>query len=209
MTKNSPRGRSTSFTTHSGSPNCSGVSLSVGICRNTIEMLPRCLKIETRNRARSPKAKPKSALPFSCKLALATLRGDALHQTDGVVRLEHLGFQLSHATVQSKNRRLPHHNVDVAGTLLHAGLQQFVNQNRCHCFGLVWELKMGRRPRINRLSRRTPENLGRGTIIGKIFVEKILLAVTVTGAPPERRSTCDARWCVDYSQRERKHQTID
>ena len=48
-----------------GTPSCSIVNILTGICRSTIATLPRCLKIETRNRAASPNAKPKSALPVS------------------------------------------------------------------------------------------------------------------------------------------------
>ena len=66
VTRNSPRGRMISFSTTGGRPNCSIVSSLLGICRSTMAMLPRCLKIDTRNRAMSPKAKPKSDPPTAC-----------------------------------------------------------------------------------------------------------------------------------------------
>ena len=61
VTSTSPLGRWSSSFKAGGVPNCSMLSRSTGICRSTIPVWPRCLKIETRNRALSPKAKPKSA----------------------------------------------------------------------------------------------------------------------------------------------------
>ncbi len=121
-----------SFLTTSGRPSCSIVSRLLGICRSTIAMLPRCLKIETRNRARSPKAKPKSRAPRLLQFLLAAVGRDALHQRHGVVRLQHLGLELPHAAVQAKHRRLADGDVQIAGALLDHGVQQFVDQNRSH-----------------------------------------------------------------------------
>ena len=49
-----------------GKPSCSKVRNSLGIRRSTRPILPRCLNTATRNRAMSPKAKPKSVPPTSC-----------------------------------------------------------------------------------------------------------------------------------------------
>ena len=69
VTRNRPRGRQTIFLQTSGTPSCSGVSILLGICRSTMAIVPRCLKTLTRNRAMSPKAKPKSQPPFSASSA--------------------------------------------------------------------------------------------------------------------------------------------
>ena len=66
------------------------------------------------------------------QLALAPLGGDALHQGDGVVRLEGLGLQLPQAAVEAENGRLSDDDMNIAGPLLHAGLQEFINENRGH-----------------------------------------------------------------------------
>ena len=92
-------------------------------------MLPRCLKTETRKRASSPKAKPKSRSAHLLQLLLAALGRDALHQRRGVVRLQHLGLELRMRPSKTKHRRLADSDVKIAGALLDHGLQQLVDQN--------------------------------------------------------------------------------
>ena len=95
-----------SFDTTAGRPSCSIVNSLLGICRNTIETLPRCLKIDTRKRAMSPKAKPKSEPADRLQLLLAAVRRDALHQRHRVVGREHLRLQPAQVTVKTEHRRL-------------------------------------------------------------------------------------------------------
>ncbi len=79
------------------------------------------------------KGEPKVRRPRLLQLPLAALRRDALHQRHGVLRLQHLGLQLAQPAVQAKHRRLADRDVNIAGPLLHAGHQQFVDQNLlCH-----------------------------------------------------------------------------
>jgi hypothetical protein len=63
---------------------------------------------------------------------LAAFRGYTLHQGHRVIRLKDLCFQLTHPTVQTKNRRLTNNNMNVARTLLYASLQKFINENGGH-----------------------------------------------------------------------------
>ncbi len=95
-------------------------------------MKPRCLKIETRKRARSPNAKPKSALPLSCS---------SRWQRSGVMLfISETVSSASSVFVSSfrirpwsrKTGGWPTDDVDIAGALLDRCLQQFVNQNRRH-----------------------------------------------------------------------------
>jgi hypothetical protein len=78
------------------------------------------------------KGKSKVGGPHLLQLALTTLGCNTLHQGYRVFRLQCLGLQLSHSSMQTKNRRLPDRNMNIAGPLLDAGLQKFVNQNSCH-----------------------------------------------------------------------------
>ncbi len=103
-----------------------------GICRSTIATLPRCLKIETRKRAWSPKAKPKSESADLLQLLLAPLGRDALHQRHGVFRLEDLGFQPYQPPIEPQHRRLAHRNVQVARLAGNHGLEQFIDKDTCH-----------------------------------------------------------------------------
>ncbi len=66
VTRISPRGRRIRSLSTGGVPRSVKVISFKGICRSTMATFPRCLKIATRNRAMSPKAKPKSAPPTSC-----------------------------------------------------------------------------------------------------------------------------------------------
>ena len=83
-------------------------------------MLPRCLKTETRKRASSPKAKPKSQPPTSC---------NSCWQRSGVMLFiratvsagsSTLVFELAHVAVQPQHRRLADGDVQIAGALLDA-----------------------------------------------------------------------------------------
>jgi pilus retraction protein PilT len=65
VTRIRPRGRVINCSMTAGRPSCSKVRNSFGIRRRTRPMLPRCLNTATRNRAISPKAKPKSVPPTS------------------------------------------------------------------------------------------------------------------------------------------------
>ncbi len=89
--------------------------------------LPRCLKIETRNRQQSPKAKPKSEPPTSCNSCWQ--RSGVMLFISAVVSSgsKHLGFQLPHAAVQPQHRRLADGDVQIARPLLHHGVQQLVD----------------------------------------------------------------------------------
>ena len=62
--------------------------------------------------------KAKIATASFLKFLLAAIGRDALHQRHAIVRIELFCFQPSHATVQTKHRRLPHGQMDVACTLL-------------------------------------------------------------------------------------------
>ncbi|MEY3275182.1 MAG: hypothetical protein RL153_447, partial [Verrucomicrobiota bacterium] len=64
-TSTRPRGLLMSVRTLLGMPICSIVRSFEGICRSTRAKFPFSLKALTRKRASSPKAKPKSAPPFS------------------------------------------------------------------------------------------------------------------------------------------------
>ena len=101
--------------------------MSFGICRNTIAMLPRCLKIETRNRAFVSKGEPKVSAANLLQLALTTLGRNTLHQGNGVIRFQNLGFQTSQATMQAEHWRLPGRDVDITRPLFDTGFQQFVD----------------------------------------------------------------------------------
>ena len=70
--------------------------------------------------------------PLLLQFLLAPFRRDALHQRNGVLRLEHLGFELHEPAVKAQNRRLPHGDVQVAGATVDHREQQFIDQNRPH-----------------------------------------------------------------------------
>src|SRR6266404_3624465 len=65
VTRNTPRGRRQIDSAIRGSPICWKVMMLFGIRRSTRLATPFCLKIETRKRACSPYAKPKSPDPVS------------------------------------------------------------------------------------------------------------------------------------------------
>ena len=81
-----------------------------GINRKAMATLPRSLKIDTRNRPWSPKAKPKSA-PHFLELLLAPLGRDALHQRHRVFRRQNLRLQRNQMAVVADHRRLADGNV--------------------------------------------------------------------------------------------------
>ncbi len=66
------------------------------------------------------------------QLMLAAVGRDALHQGHRVVRLEDFRLELPHPAVHAEHRRLTGRNVDVAGVLLDAGHQQFVDKDIAH-----------------------------------------------------------------------------
>ena len=132
VTRNNPRGRMTQlFADRRQCPIARSVSSLLGICRSTMPTLPRCLKIETRKRHQSPKAKPKSEPPTSA---------NSCWQRSGVMLFinatvssasSDLGFELPHPAVQPQHRRLPDGNVQIAGALLDDGVQQLVDEQSC------------------------------------------------------------------------------
>ena len=95
-------------------------------------MLPRCLKTETRKRAASPKAKPKSVLPVSCNSCWQRSGVMLFIRAVRVGRLEHLGLEPLHAAVETQHRRLADRDVQIARPLLDAGREQLVDENRAH-----------------------------------------------------------------------------
>ncbi len=65
---------------------------------------------------------------FLLKLLLAAVRGDALHESSGVVAVEGLRIEAFHAAIMPEDRRLPHRDVQVAGLELDHGRKEFLNQ---------------------------------------------------------------------------------
>ena len=66
VTRISPRGRVHNSANTGGVPSSLKSITLAGISRRAIATWPRSLKMETRNRPMSPKAKPKSEPPTSC-----------------------------------------------------------------------------------------------------------------------------------------------
>ena len=135
VTRIRPRGRWINCSMTGGRPSCSKVRNSLGIRRSTSPMLPRCLKMATRNRAMSPNAKPKSRPADLLQFLLAPLGRDALHQGRRVRRLEDLGRQRPHVAVEPEHRLAAHGQVQVARLLRADRLEQLVDQQRAHCPG--------------------------------------------------------------------------
>jgi len=64
----------------------------------------------------------------------ASFGRNTFHQRHGIFRFENLGLELPQSSVQTENRRLSGGDVNIAGALLHAGFQQFVDKNSSHTY---------------------------------------------------------------------------
>ena len=89
--------------------------------------------LENRNAKSSciTKCKTKVGATRLLKLPLTTLGRDALHQPDTILGFKCFCLQLPHSTMQTKHRRLPHDNMNIAGALLDCSLQKLIDKNSC------------------------------------------------------------------------------
>ena len=128
VTRTSPRGRVHKSANTGGVPKSLKFINFMGICRSTMATLPRCLKTETRNRAMSPKAKPKSAPPTSCNSCWH--RSGVMLFISATVSSGSKTFvsSLHQLAVDAQHRRLAHGNVQVARLAVDDRLEQFVDQ---------------------------------------------------------------------------------
>ena len=132
VTRTRPRGRMIRSLSTGGVPRSSKLKSLLGICRRTMPTKPFCLKIETRKRARSPKAKPKSAPPFSCSSfcdrsgAMLFIRATVSSGSRTLVSSRFMWPS------QPQHGRLPDGDVQVARLALDDRVQQFVDENRAH-----------------------------------------------------------------------------
>ena len=95
--------------------------------------------------ARRAELKTEISAALLLQFLLATLRGDGLHQGDGVIGFEHLGFQRSKPPVQPQGRRTTYRQVQIACTLLYAGLKEPVYLDRRHGCPSTVELFVNRK----------------------------------------------------------------
>ena len=129
VTSTSPLGRWSSSFNAGGVPNCSMLRLHGNLQHHPGVAAREYGYAEPRLVAeREPKVGP----PLLLQFLLAPFGRDALHQRNGVLRLEHLGFELHKPAVKAQNRRLPHGDVQVAGATVDHREQQFIDQNRPH-----------------------------------------------------------------------------
>ena len=129
VTRNRPRGRSTSLMHTSGRPKLLGREHVVGNLPQHHRDVAALLEDRHAEAGQVAEGKAKVGTALLLQLALAALGRDALHQGDRVFGLEHLGFELAHPAVQAKHGGLADDDVNIARPLLHAGLQQLVDEN--------------------------------------------------------------------------------
>ncbi len=123
-----------SSATREGSPSCSIVEHRVGDLPQDHADVATLLEDGDAESSQLAEREAKIRSTYFLQLALAAFGRDALHQRIRVLGLQRFGVEPAHATVQSKHGRLTDRDMNVAGTLLDAGLQQLVNEDCAHGF---------------------------------------------------------------------------